>query len=676
MLDGPEVDVQLFRALKALGVAGTNVAGTAPSTQHGANEIPFYVDHTAGKGTLALRPEVWTEKRETWLKSGDAMPPMRPNCLDDPVALDRMRRRILEVTSAAAPNRPAAYALDDEISQTSHESPFDFCWCPETLAKVRAFALSKYGSLEAAARTWGVRADKIEDLLPLSTQAVRRREFIVDPMRWNFSSWSDHRELMDRSMTESLRALAAEVRKADPGARVGFTGVGAPSPFSGVIWSDVLPFLDFVEPYDIGGSRELVRSFARPDTAITRTLFRDKVDDRFNIHELWDYMLRGDRGVIIWSAKTWFDGRNAQRPTAWARALAPTLRALGGDAAARFLAARERRPEIAVLESPPSNRMHWMLDSREDGRTWINRLASYEETHSSQNRVREGWQKLLEDLHHDYRHISPAELTAEGLRPFKVLILPRAIALSKAQAKAIETFGEKRTVIADCQTALFDENLTVHAQSPLDEAFGIRRDNRIVYLSETAYTGPVDVRHGDLKPAEPGITVVPGVPTHVRVGDIPALIVRSLPSGGRFIYLNLLLTDYAASRLERVEENALLLEMRGLLRAAGVTTLAEVRFPNEDPLPVRFFVREHGAKTYLALVANFRTSSTPMNHASVLARKDPKIEILLHRSGAIRDLLTGDAVAPMRDGRPARVSSFETTLPIFEPRIFEIEYAP
>ncbi len=103
--------------------------------------------------------------------------------------------------------------------------------------------------------------------------------------------------------------------------------------------------------------------------------------------------------------------------------------------------AESLRPKIAVLESQASNRLHWMLDSRWDGRSWTERGSSYEQRNTSQNRNREGWQKLLEDLHYDYRHISPSLLTGPLIKQFEVLILPRAIALSDAEIQAIKEFA-------------------------------------------------------------------------------------------------------------------------------------------------------------------------------------------------------------------------------------------
>jgi hypothetical protein len=672
MLDGPEISPELFASLIGLGVSGTNVAGTAPSAAHGRYAIPFYVDHAAGKGILALRPEEWNALRTAYLKA--PLPELlhRPHCLDQPDSQLRLTARLHEVLAGAATNRPMAYALDDEISQTSHESPFDFCMCPATLDRFRADVAERYGTIEKLNRAWRTAFDSFASVVPLSTHDIRRRELILDPLQWNFAPWAEHRAFMEASMTATVRRLCREIKDADPRARAGFTGGGAPSAFSGLDWRELGRIVDFAEPYDIGGSRELVRSFA-PSAAVVRTLFRDRDDARFNVHELWDYLLRGDRGVIIWNAGEYFPAKDPGKPSAWANTLAPVLRRFGTARAAEFLAAEPRRAEIAVLESQPANRMHWMLDSRGDAGRWIHRQSSYEDEHSSQNRTREGWQKLLEDLHLEYEHIAPKDLAPDLAARFKVLILPRAIALSDADLRAIAAFGETRTVIADCQLGLFSETLAVRARPPLDEVFGIERANRVIHLDEVRYTGPRDVNHLDLELAEPGIAVRSGVAVLHRVGEVPTMIVRARAGGGRMVYLNLLLAHYSDDRLLRSDESEIAAELRGIFRGAGVRTIAEVRFPNADPLPLRIVARESGRKTYLGIVANWRTSSTKIDRKAVAARKDPLVEVLLHRSGSVTDLFTGEAVVPPRSGAPSRVTSFTATVPVFGARIFVIE---
>jgi hypothetical protein len=671
MFEGPEVDERLFRALPDLGIDGTNVAGTAPSAEHRRFGIPFYVDHVAGKGVLSLREESWTDIRSRFIEKWSPEFLERPFCLDDPSSIERMRQRLRQVTLAAEANHPFAYALDDEVSLTRNESPFDFCFCRETLTRFRDHLRKKYGTIAKLNEVWSTAFADWSDVRPTTTQEIRRREFLKDPLRWNFAPWSDHREFMEQGFTDTVKKLVADVRRCDPGVPTGFTGGGSPTPFSGIVWSDLTRFCDFLEPYDIGGSRELVRSFAPNSTVIFRTLFPD-ADARFSRHEIWDYFLRGDRGVIIWSAAAFFSEKDVARPTEIAKALAPTFKEMDQPAIGRYLAAEEIPATVAVMESQPSNRMHWMLDSKSDGQAWIHRLASYEIEHSSQNLVRETWQKVLEDLHVPYEHVTPESLDAGFRKKYKVLILPRTIALSEKHAREIAAFAERGMVIADCQTGLFDENLVVRKTPVLDAVFGIERKNRLINLDEIRSTGKVDVDHRDLRLAEPGVAALPGIPSQLLIADRNAMIANPRPGGGRSVYLNLLAIDYLNDRLRRAEDHELLAETRGLLRSAGVETIADVRFPNDDPIPVRLHARRDGKTIYLGICANWRTSTQKVDRAALLDRKDPKIEILLHRAGIVADAMTGEPMSLQKNGAAAHVSSIVTTLPIFGGRHFAI----
>ena len=82
-----------------------------------------------------------------------------------------------------------------------------------------------------------------------------------------------------------------------------------------------------------------------------------------------------------------------------------------------------------------------MLDSEVDGKTWINRSNSWEPLHCSVFFDHVGWSKALEDVGVKGRFISYDEVAAGTLtsRGVKVLILPKAMALSDAEKTAIQT---------------------------------------------------------------------------------------------------------------------------------------------------------------------------------------------------------------------------------------------
>ena len=671
MYRGPSEDPALYAALEALGVRGTNVFGPGDSRPAATAGRPFYVDHAAGKGILQLRDKDFLAQREAFLAGRERSQLVRKPCVSDPATHAEVLRRIDAVIEALGPRRPFALALDDEISLTLRNSAFDFCRGEHCEAAFRSWLKTRYGSPKKIASAWGRRRSAaFEEIILPSLDEIRRREFIRDPLLWNFADWNDHRAFMDQRFREVVHEWVAEVRKRRPGVRVGFTGGEAPSPFSGVDWATILPGLDFIEPYDVGGSRELVRSFADDDCAIFRTLFKDERGLRYNQHELYDYRLRGDRGVIIWSAEDYFDERKVESPSAWAQGMSETLRTLDGPALRAWQQADTTPAPVALVESAASNRMHWMLDSLYDGRGWVHRSSSFEQRKGSQNRCREAWQKLLEDLHVDYVHIAAESLQKRDLSEFKAIILPRTIALSGRDATALRRYAESGLLIADAQCALFDEKLRARAEGgALDEAFGLQRRNRRVYWRNGKYSGPRDKKAKGLQVAEPGIIAGEDAVVRQRVARHPCVLMRGATGGGRLVYLNLIVADYLGQRLGG-DRHPLRRAVAELLRGAGVRSPLRLKVESDaGTLPLRVFVRRDGDAHLVALISNWRTSTIDLDVGALADAGPQRGTLELPRSVRVRQLL-----GPSRDVlKGERKTSIRFEVPLFAPVLFRFE---
>ncbi|MCB9832861.1 MAG: hypothetical protein H6807_10325 [Planctomycetes bacterium] len=663
---------ELVGALRDLGIAGTNVAGTAPATVQGRHGIPFYVDHVAGKGFLYLPDASWEEDREAWQADQELRPRPRRPSLRSADALGRALARIDEVLDALGHARPIALSLDDEISIGRRNVPIDLGYEAPMIAAFREHLRKRYPDDQALARAWDIEPTPLAEVEPFSTQAIRKREFLKESLHQNFAPWADYREFLDEDFARVVAELVRRVRLRTGATPVGFTGGEAPHPFSGVDWARLLELVDFCEPYDVGGSRELVRSFAREDALVMRTLFEDPRHPRANEHEIWDYFLRGDRGLILWAASRVFAAPDDLAPSAWAERLAPTLRAVSAPGLDGFLAARPPAPRIAILESQASDRLHWMFDSRSDGPAWIHRLGSYEQEHASQNLCREAWQKLLEDLHLDYEHVSTLRLDRRRLAPYDVVILPRAIALSDREGRILEDFARRGTLIADCQTGLFDEQLRARPQGLLDELFGITRRNRLVNLQEDR---PID-RGLDgppgLRLAEPGIEVGRGAGSTMRFGKIPAMVTRRHGNRGRSVYLNLLVQDYLEQRL-RGSGEALLDELRGVFRMTRVHATVEVRGRDLTSPPLRVFRRHDDDADYLALLWNWRQSARALAKDELEALKPTTIDLLLPTATSIELIVGREQRVETSNDAPRRRSSITLEIDPFAPVILRLE---
>ncbi len=665
----------LFSALDALGVSGTNVAGTASSQLHLKHKRPFYLDHVAGKGFLYLKDETWRAIYSDWRKERRLPGLSRPVNLFDPQVIKKARARIDQVLAPfgkrLTDGAPLALALDDEISFGRRNIPVDFGFSPACLRAFRLHLEHKYKNPEALARAWRTKGRPFKDVFPLTTAEIRRREFILDPVDWNFAPWADHRRFIEMSFAQQVKKLGDYAQsKTTKKIPVGFTGGSAPHPFSGIDWATMLKGIDFCEPYDKGGSRELVRSFAKEETIILRTLFEDHRHPQANQHELWDYYLRGDNGVIIWSSKDYFNDPEKLEPKPWAKRLTKTLRKLRHKSLDGWKRAQATQAQIAVIESSASNKAHWLLDGRLDGRNWINQLAQHEIEQNSQNLTRESWQKLLEDLHLDYVHVAARDLGRRDLSQFKVLVLPRTIALSNQAIEVIKRFATTKTVIADCQSGLFDENLKAREVLKLDKFFGIKRTGRKVNLRQRDLKNSLAHQANELRYAEPGIKMLQKVASTLRLEDTPCTIVNRHGKNGRSVYLNLLTYSYLSTRKlnQRVE---LLDELRVIFRIAGVRPFVEIRRKGNIP-PIRIFHRQDQHADYIAVLRNWRQSSRPNSAKSLSNLRPIDIEILLPRAAVIEDILQTTKYATTDPNRPSRDSSIRVTLLPFEPLMFRL----
>src|SRR5262249_54106199 len=113
------------------------------------------------------------------------------------------------------------------------------------------------GALNAA---WGTEFADFDHVEPLTTDQVRRRELGGVRLPANLRPFAEWLEFADASFAAAVAHLAAQARRGAPGSAVGRTGLQGPPAFGGHDYAALLPPLSLVEPYDVGGARELARS--------------------------------------------------------------------------------------------------------------------------------------------------------------------------------------------------------------------------------------------------------------------------------------------------------------------------------------------------------------------------------------------------------------------------------
>jgi hypothetical protein len=342
-------------------------------------------------------------------------------------------------------------------------NPFDYDFSPAALAGFRTWLQSQYPDLSALNTEWETRFARWDDVKPFTTdqiknrmasgdanprgkpdwQAVQRLRFDPvaargNPTAWNFAPWCDFRSYMDISLATTLGDLRQAARMIDPQTPVGIEGTQMPAAFGGYDLWRLSQVLDWVEPYDIGNAREIFGSFM-PGKPILSTV--GEQDANAARRRLWHLLLEGDRGCIVWWSEDCIDWKSADYAlTPRAKALAPVLTEMGSPLAMLFLRARREVDPIAIHYSQPGIQVNWLLESTEDGSTWLRRFSSYEAAHNKMAARRQAWVKLLQDAGYTPRFISGEQVVTGGLATYRILVLPDSLALSDAELTRFEGF--------------------------------------------------------------------------------------------------------------------------------------------------------------------------------------------------------------------------------------------
>ena len=461
----PPGSAQRAAGLRALGFtagqvmadrAGTDAAGTAQRMAPLlAGGLRWYVENIATDfyapyhRWFADRPVTWRfdETRRLHRADPSALAGfIRTPSLSDPQWLERIRQRLTEHVRVHAPYRPLFYNLADEAGIADLAAFWDFDLSPASLAGFRDWLRGEYGGIAALNRQWGSDFAAWDQVMPMLTDAALRRD---DD---NFSAWSDFKEWMDEAFARAVRAGTEAVHAADPSALAGLEGVQPPG-WGGYDYTRLAGAVDVMESANGGNSIEIARGF-NPALLVLTTSFGQGPAEARNI---WRQLLLGSRGLVVWDegGVAGADGTPGPRGIF----LASLLRELRG-AAAQLIAAVPVVDPVAILVSPPSFRVHWLLDRRADGVAWEARDSAAEyDSGTADRRSLPRAVALLTGLGLRPRFVSPVGLARGELRTagVRLLLLPQSIALSDAEMAAIGDFAAAGgLVLADGPAGRFD----------------------------------------------------------------------------------------------------------------------------------------------------------------------------------------------------------------------------
>lgn len=493
----PERFPLFVQRLKEMGINTGVVTGDADPKPFVEVGLPYYVENVVSRGLcLKWNSNVrdWDKFVSQWVKDGRPEAAfVRDYCLDDPAWRQWARETMQKAVRVHKPHAPLFYDIRDELSTTISANPFDYDFSPQSLAGFRTWLKTQYASLEALNRQWETAFSDWDAVLPFSTDKIKSRmagggalprgntdwgalaatkfdptTARKDPTRWNFSPWCDFRTYMDSALARILGELRTAARAVDPQAKTGIEGTQMASAFGGYDLWRLSQVLDWVEPYDIAGSREIFGSFLPGKSMLTTV---GEQNARAAQRRLWHLSLLGDTGCIIWWSEDCIDFSRDDWPlTPRAQALAPVLKELQSPLATRFRAATRETDPIYIHYSQASIQVAWLLESMEDGSTWQRRFSSYEASHNQHAQVRMAWLTALQDL--GYTPQFSAEL--DKLPSNATVILPHSYALTDAERRALPRF---RTVLSSGPIGAFDGHGRLYEGPP---------------IRTQAYSGPIE----------------------------------------------------------------------------------------------------------------------------------------------------------------------------------------
>lgn len=537
-------DPKLVARLRELGINTGMVGGGGDPQWYAEAGLGHYVENMISKGLcLKFRSKVtnWSKFVDEWKVARPEAGLVRDYSLEDPVWRNEVLKQMRDLAGRHAPFKPLAYDIRDELSVTISANPFDYDFAPVSLAAFREWLKTQYASLEALNAQWETKFATWEAVKPFTTDQIKHRmgtgqaepagkvdwpaarsvkfdpaKAGAEPTRWNLSPWADHRTYMDLTLARTLNDLRKAAHEVDPHTPVGIEGTQMPHAFGGYDLWRLSQVLDWVEPYDVCNSREILGSFM-PRKPLLATVFEKETLPAQR--RLWHLLLEGDRGNIIWWSEDVIDWSKPELPlTAKGQALAPVMKSLTTPLAKLFMLAERERDPIAIHYSQPSIQVAWLLESIPDGATWLRRFSSYESDHNRHAQMRNAWLKIFQDAGYSPTFISAQEVESGALkhRGLRALVLPGSRAMSDAEVQEIIRYSNGGgDLFGQGLAAFFNEHGRVRETVP----------EPLSRFAESGNEGALWVRQGAISTTSANlIDYVPGRLNAEFKSGLPAMI--------------------------------------------------------------------------------------------------------------------------------------------------------
>ncbi|MDW8028635.1 MAG: beta-galactosidase [Armatimonadota bacterium] len=390
---------------------------------------------------------VWSTARgfNEYAMTGDKKWLIREPCLSSPDERKRIEQSVSNAVKTLSPYAPIAYCLADENNLTYYNAPFDFCFSPFCLERMRKWLQNRYGDLSRLNEAWGKQFRSWEEVLPDTfEEAMRSRKFV---------SWAEHREFMDSVFVDVWRQAREAARKVDTKAKISISGTPEPEAYGGYDWFELIKNLDALLPYlgvDVG---EMQRSFSDIPRTPWSAGYGVKGEDL--LFSVWRTVFNQCRGIAVFSLAAMLEpDLTLPKP---AKDFVQFTRSLKKGLGKLLIHAQPLRPQVAIYHSMPSIRAAFALGLDEELKG-----------------TKSAFVTILQSLGIQFVFVDARQLERGWLNQNKVkaLILPMALAMSDAEVEAVRKFvANGGKVIADVLPAIFDERLKPRETSPLDDLF-------------------------------------------------------------------------------------------------------------------------------------------------------------------------------------------------------------
>lgn len=395
-------------------------------------------------GVYAYRAANYTKRKAAYAETGDKQYLTRDVVIQDPGFEPELRTQLKQRLATLAPLKPLAYYLADESSLTSYTDAFDVDWAPAALAGFRQSLRKEYSTLDALNASWGTSFTNWDAVVPMTTAEAQKHG--------NFAPWADHRAYMEREFVAALGKAREIVREIDPGAPASISGTQVPTAHNGANWYEIDQIVDYLQPYS-GGNQDAMHHLFRPGILLSGFTGYGSVGPALH-YQQWQRLFYGHTGASIFWHYTVVNPDLTLSEQG--KGMADVFGKLQSGVGRIFMNSTVREDGVAIHFSMASIRGAWITDGKISPR--VGNVNGTSKAYAELIKRRDEWVRQLEKQGVQFRFLASPQIEHGELDKYRVLILPYSIALSDAEARAIERFIERGGIVyADDQTGRMDE---------------------------------------------------------------------------------------------------------------------------------------------------------------------------------------------------------------------------